>query len=488
MLAVASFLFSATIMLRQFSSKKILILFVLTLYFLLLGHKLMRLGMHADGVEYANVARNLADGLGTFWKPYHDDLLHPIFHEHPPLVFWIQSFFFKLFGEGPYFESFYGLLVGLVIFGCTACFWQQVRHDFRHSSLGNWWPILLLVSLPIFTYTLQVNRLVNTFTILAILATYVAYLSVIKNKLTILFSLLTGVLVYLGFIAKGPVAFFTLAVPAIAWIALKAKLSKAVISTLLAIVTFTVILLATFYFSPDSLDFWKGFWKNQVVLSLKSQRSPGDTHFYLVERWAAELAVPVAIAMVFMALTRVPFRQIRFNRPALFFLLIGLSSSLPFLISTRQHSRYIFPSYPFYVLSLAFFTESIGFKIQSLLSEKKKIRRVTGMIAVVFLLAGISGMLYKKDHVRSRAFYNDFYLQDIQLPERITISACQETMIRDEWLFVDMQRFYKISLTPKMGNEYLIVDKNSECNVPQGYQKVHRQPTIKYILYKKYRP
>jgi hypothetical protein len=137
---------------------------------------------------------------------------------------------------------------------------------------------------------------------------------------------------------------------------------------------------------------------------------------------------------------------------------------------------------------LAFFTESIGFKIQSLLSEKKKIRRVTGMIAVVFLLAGISGMLYKKDHVRSRAFYNDIYLQDIQLPERITISVCQETMIRDEWLFVDMQRFYKISLTPKMGNEYLIVDKNSECNVPQGYQKVHRQPTIKYILYKKYRP
>jgi len=443
--------------------------------------------MHADGVEYANVARNLADGFGTFWKPYHDDFLHPVFREHPPLVFWIQSLFFKLFGDGPYFEHFYGLLAGLVIFGCTACFWQQVRHDFRHSSLGIWWPILLLVSLPIFTYTLQINRLVNTYTILAIFAAYVAYLSVIKNKLTILFGLLSGVLVYLGFIAKGPVAFFTLAVPAIAWIALKAKLSKAVISTLLAIVTFTAILFATFYFYPDSVDFLKGFWQDQVVLSLKSQRSPGDTHWYLVERWAAEMAVPVSIAMVFMALTRIPFRQIGFNRPALFFLLIGLSSSLPFLISTRQHNRYIFHSYPFYVLSLAFLTETIGFKIQSLLNEKPKIRRVTGMIAVVFLLAGISSMLYKKDDIRGRPFYNDIYLQGIQLPERITISVCQETMIRDEWLFVDMQRFYKISLTPKMGNEYLIADKNSGCNLPQGYQKVNRQPTLKYILYKKCR-
>jgi len=109
------------------------------------------------------------------------------------------------------------------------------------------------------------------------------------------------------------------------------------------------------------------------------------------------------------------------------------------------------------------------------------------MIAVVFLLAGISSMLYKKDDIRGRPFYNDIYLQGIQLPERITISVCQETMIRDEWLFVDMQRFYKVSLTPKMGNEYLIVDKNSECNLPQGYQKVNRQPTLKYILYKKCR-
>ena len=104
-------------MLVEFSYRKILLLFVLTLYFLLLSSKLMRLGIHADGLEYANVARNMAEGLGTFWNPYHDDLLHPVFHEHPPLVFWIQSFFFKLFGEGPYFESFYGLLVGLVIFG-----------------------------------------------------------------------------------------------------------------------------------------------------------------------------------------------------------------------------------------------------------------------------------------------------------------------------------------------------------------------------------
>jgi hypothetical protein len=347
-------------MLTRISSRKILILFVFTLYFLLLGHKLMRLGIHGDGLEYATVAMNMADDVGTFWKPYLDDAIHPVFHEHPPLVFWIQSVFFRIFRDGLYLENFYGAFVGLVILGCMAFFWQRVRRDFQLSPLGSWWPMLLIVSLPIYTYIMQTNRLICTYTILAILPTYASYRSMIGNRHMVLFSLLSGVLIYLGFIAKGPVAFFTLAVPAITWIALKAKFSRAVFSTLLAIVTCALVLLATFYLFPESQDFWKGFWKAQVVASLKSERAAGDTHWYLVERWAAEMAVPVVIAGFFMALTRKPFRQIRFNRQALFFLLIGLACSLPFLISTRQHNRYIFQSYPFYVLSLAFAADSIA--------------------------------------------------------------------------------------------------------------------------------
>ena len=87
--------------LSRLPSNKLLALFVFSLYFLLIGYKLMRLGIHGDGVEYASVARNLADGVGTFWKPYLDDHLHPVFHEHPPFVFWFQSLFFRIFGNGP---------------------------------------------------------------------------------------------------------------------------------------------------------------------------------------------------------------------------------------------------------------------------------------------------------------------------------------------------------------------------------------------------
>jgi len=459
------------------------------LYFLLVGQKLMRLGIHGDGIEYAAVAMNMADDAGTFWKPYLDDAIHPVFHEHPPLVFWIQSIFFKIFGDGLYLETFYGVLVGLVIMGCMAMFWQRVRHDFHLSALGNWWPMLLIVSLPIYTYIMQTNRLVCTYTILAILPTYAAYRSMIGNRHMVLFSLLSGVLIYLGFIAKGPVAFFTFAVPAIAWIALKAKFSRAALSTLLAMAAFALVLSATFFLFPESQDFWKGFWNAQVVASLKSERATGDTHWYLVERWAAEMAVPVAVAGLFMALTRTSFRKIRFNRQALFFLLIGLASSLPFLLSTRQHNRYIFQSYPFYILSLAFAADRIAAGIESILSDRPRVRIAIGAVALIFFLAAFTGMLYKKDHIRGRKpFYNDIYMQKIELPERTTISACPGAMILNDWLFADMMRVYRVSLTPEAGKEYYLIAKDSGCAVPEGYQRINQEPTLKYHLYKKAHP
>jgi 4-amino-4-deoxy-L-arabinose transferase-like glycosyltransferase len=473
-------------MLSRLSSKKMLLLFVLTLYCLVIGYKLMRLGNHGDGVEYASVARNLSDGVGTFWKPYLDDRIHPVFHEHPPLVFWIQSLFFRIFGDGPYLESFYGFFIGIIILGCMAWFWQRVRRDFQLPAIGIWWPMLLLVPLPTFTYLLQTNRIVNTWTVFAIAATYISYRSTLAIHHHIFFSLLCGGLVYLGFLAKGPVALFTFAVPVLAWLTLKAKLSKAITGTLLALVTFAFFFLVTSFLFEDSLKFWQGFWQNQIMASITNERASGDTHWYLAERWMSEMIVPFIITGLLMLATRLSFRRIQFNRQALFFLLVALAASLPFMISTRQHARYILHSYPFFVLSLAFATQNIAAQIESILTDKRIILRATGATAIVFFGVALTSMLYFKDHdAKRRPFYHDFYLQSIKLPPRITISVCPADMIFDDWLFADMQRFYRISLTPDMGRPYLIIAKKSNCTVPEGYQRVDQEPTIKYKLYKK---
>ena len=53
--------------------------------------KVLVLGKNADGVEYAAIARNMAEGRGTFWKPYLSDHHWPVHYEQPPLIYGIQA-------------------------------------------------------------------------------------------------------------------------------------------------------------------------------------------------------------------------------------------------------------------------------------------------------------------------------------------------------------------------------------------------------------
>ena len=95
-------------------------------------------------------------------------------------------------------------------------------------------------------------------------------------------------------------------------------------------------------------------------------------------------------------------------------------------------------------------------------------------------------MIYREGVViKRKPFYNDLYLRDIHLPERIIVSVYPEQMIYDDLLFTDMQRFYRISVTGELGHDYLLTDKDSDFKVPEGYEKVHKKPTEKYILYKR---
>ena len=173
----------------------------------------------------------------------------------------------------------------------------------------------------------------------------------------------------------------------------------------------------------------------------------------------------------------------------LFFLLTALAGSLPFLISTRQHGRYILHAYPFFVLGLAFVTANIARQIETVLAKRNTLRLGVGIAAAVFIVAALAGMFYIKDQVaRRKPFYYDIYLQQIKLPPRIIVSVCPKDIIQHDWLFADMQRFYRSSLTPKMGRSYLIIAKESNCIVPDGYRRINREPTLKYIVYQKVGP
>ena len=83
---------------------------------LLLLSLLFTKGMFFDGLTYATIARNLEEGLGTFWEPHYTAYIHPEFYEHPPFSFGIHSIYYRLFGDQAWVDRFYAYtLYGLSI-------------------------------------------------------------------------------------------------------------------------------------------------------------------------------------------------------------------------------------------------------------------------------------------------------------------------------------------------------------------------------------
>jgi len=79
---------------------------IAALFMLMTGFRLFAEGMFVDGVTYAAISRNLANGLGSFWEPHFSATLDTQFHGHPPLALGMQSLAFRVFGDSLLVERF----------------------------------------------------------------------------------------------------------------------------------------------------------------------------------------------------------------------------------------------------------------------------------------------------------------------------------------------------------------------------------------------
>ena len=104
--------------------------FTAAMFILLIIPILIQDGMFMDGVLYTAVSKNLGNGIGSFWFPVFSELGmagNSTFHEHPPLVFGIQSIFFKVLGNSMYTERIYSLLTGVFNAGLIIILWKSIN-------------------------------------------------------------------------------------------------------------------------------------------------------------------------------------------------------------------------------------------------------------------------------------------------------------------------------------------------------------------------
>lgn len=440
-------------------------------------------GIFGDGLIYAVVSRNLAIGKGDWWNLYYSDQIFSPFAEHPPLLFWIESMWFRFLGDHSWTEKSFSLLLGLVMAVSMRHFWLKL--PLPKTNKQNWWLSLLLwILVPSIHWAYPNNMLENLLVIFTSWAVWKGYTA--KNSQA---TVMVGLLVLFAFYTKGVVGLFPFAVFVLRKITLQDLSWKHCIwwSTLSV-----GVFLAGFGLSllEDAARIsWQRYFETQLFATLGGERLVQDhiidlPRYYILKRVFTELFNPLLVLGILTYLSlRLTSNQAIFEnkRLSLFFLLVALSATLPLMISPKQHSFYLIPAIPWFIFSL---TILIINQLVPLFQHWSPIHwsyRLTRYLFGVLLLCTVTLCLFRTGKTsRDEQLLNDISLlvEQKKLDERIGIS---NSLIEQHSLHAYLMRYHHLSLYPNDSTaSYWLSEK--EGYVPQGYQK-QQLPLTQYELY-----
>ena len=399
-------------------------------------------GMFMDGLMYAVISKNLANGLGSFWYLHFSETFMPDFHEHPPLAFGIQSLFFRFFGDSIFIEKFYSVgtffATGIII---TRIWKHSVIKELHYLA---WLPLLLFAITPVVIWCAHSNMLENTMMIFTSLSV-LFQVKALKERRTVNL-IFAGLMLFLAFLTKGFTALFPLIFLSFAFLTDKEytfiRLCKDIIWLLSA---FCAPFLILYIVIPESIDSLLIYLDRQVVRSIK-EVSTVDSRFWIIKRLFNELTPHfVLIALVFI--TTIKNKKPGINYASFLpFLLLGLSGVIPITISMKQSGFYILATFPFFALAVGLLLiKRIDFLVSKINWNGKgyKIFRVTSfglLIVSCFLCFKHYGTIR-----RDKDMIHDVKILIEQLPHNQPINI--QSSLFDNWaLHGYFYRYADISL------------------------------------------
>ncbi len=442
------------------------ILLVIALTLLLTLPKAVSHGLGGDGQFYAVLARNLSEGIGSFWVPSFSETLLSSFYEHPPLGIGIQSVFFRIFGDSYLVEKLYSVSTLLIIEFFVVLIWFRIFNFNERLKSLFWLPLLLLLLIPTVTHTIGNNLLENTMGVFTIIAMY-SLLRSIDTGFRLWWNIFGALMIVLAIITKGPVGSFLLAFYPLYMLSIKTIDIRTTIKATVILIGSFVLILSLILINDDARNSLLIYFNGQVMGALKDGRGmAASSHFYIIGELLKDL-VPVFIFLTLVYLYKA--KNIRVNisknyeimKYILLFLLIGISASIPSMISLKQNVSYIVTCFPYF---------AIGFAILAVVVFDTNVKRdisIIGKVISVISFVAVVGVLFfsftSNDRVLKQAnYYYDAKVFSSYISNEKIIGICPSPSF--PWdMHSFFARYYRLSLDYSTPYDYKYFIGTSSC-------------------------
>jgi 4-amino-4-deoxy-L-arabinose transferase-like glycosyltransferase len=459
------------------------------------GYTLIQDGMFMDAMLYTSVAHNEAQGIGSFWFPRFSKLdlnipgIHS-FHEQPPLVFGIQSVFFRIFGHSMYVERFYVFFTTCITALLIHLLWRNVfksREDLKKLS---WLPIFLWITIPTIFWGASNNVNENTMGIFTLASVLCAFIALQKESgFGLWFWLSSGIFIFLATMSKGFPGFFPLCVPLLYWLVTrKISFKKALICTIILLLIPVLIYGVLFQIEPSreslSIYLFKRAFQRIAEAPTTSNR------FQSLESLFMDLLPAIGLLLIFFIIARwkkVKYYAIADRKSILFFMLLGLAASAPLMLTMVQKAFYLIPCYPFFAIGFAMLMAPFVIHIQARQNPESKGFKIFRGIGILLLIGSVAvAAMMKGKTGRDQDILHDTRILGKMIPHYTTVTITSSAFYIDWELQCYLMRYYNIScdFKPQQPNEYMILDRTEKPAVDMSLYRKMDLNLERYDLYK----
>lgn len=447
-------------------------LLVFSIFLIILSPNLFSDGMFMDGLLYAAISKNLAHGIGSFWDLHLTNTLFPHFHEHPPLMFGLQSMFFKLLGDSILVERIYSLLTCLITAFIVVKIWKTITAG-KYEQYG-WLPLLFIMSVPLITWAACNNMLENTMMIFTSLSIFFSIKSINSNRFVYLS--ISGLSLFLAFLTKGFVGLFPLSIFFWCFIFQSGVgIKRAIIDTSLLIVVTILPFVVLSLINSESIDSLYAYFNQQIVGSIKNVTTV-NSRFFIVWKMLLELAPMLILVILISSLTRKITIENPLRKWAYILLSVALSGVIPIMISMKQRGFYILPSFPFFGIAFAILiVPKVHYFISKINAQNRAFILFKRTSFILAILSMIMVVVNIKRVGRDQEKINDVYQLIELIPKKETISI-QPDLYTDWTLHGYFQRYNEISLdgTTPFKNKFVLARKNwQDASLLKEYEKTN---------------
>lgn len=464
-------------------------LFAFSVLILLTVPKLIQDGMFLDGMLYTSVSHNLGNGIGSFWSlefsPSYSCEGSTNFHEHPPLVFGIQSLFYRLLGDSMYIERFYTFLTMCLTAFLINLAWKNIFSKAQEGGSIGWLPVILWITIPACFWSYTNNMMENSMGIFALSSVIITYRALDTEKHETGYLLLSGLFIFFATMSKGVPGFFPLSVPFIYWIVFRKKSPVKVILQTLIVLSVPAILYLVLFNLPKSGESLSFYVFNRLLLRVNDNPTV-TSRFYILKRLITEL-LPLFVIIVLIIITnRLKSRKPYANdniKTSIFFILTGLAAAAPLALTMVQRGFYLVPSLPYFAIGSSLLVAPIVLNFREKILSDHRTYRIIKISGVVLLgCAMVFSFMQIGKTSRDRDLLHDVHLigKTIPVKSELTINyEIAQTYIL-ECYFI---RYYNISLYIDQPKEYLLITKNTEPPDSTEFRKLNLE-TLVFDIYK----